>query len=723
MQSTSMTAKPPLRLTFPEPTIAWLEFDQPDKSVNVLTREMLTALEQHLNALELQTELQGLVLASAKPNSFLAGADIKEIARLQQSDPAELRSLFERGQALFRRLATMPFVTIAAIQGTCLGGGAEVALWCDARIFSQHTKTEFGLPEVKLGLIPGWGGTVRLPRIIGLPNALELIASGNSVDAERAWSLGLAHDFVPPERLQSAALQLVKRLSQQQAYLALRATADQPVSMPPQEMAFLGAVAAAKIQQETSGHYPAPLAAIELMLETASLSVTAALAQEAEVMAQLFVSPTSRALLNVFFLTDRIKKASVNFSSTESPPEIKQIGIVGAGIMGAGIAAATLKRDLAITLIDRSPPALDAGVRGVLEEVAYDKHTKQASAQRAIHFGAKLHASDSLAALHDSQIVIEAIVETLDAKAAFYQELEPLLSEEVVIASNTSTIPIARLAEKLKHPNRFCGLHFFNPVRRMQLVEVIRGPQTSTATLATAATYVKRIGKFPLLVNDGPGFLVNRLLSPYLNAALELLSQGINMRSIDQAALQFGMPIGPIALYDLVGLDTAFQAGRTMWEAFSERFTPSPIIPALIKAGRLGQKNGIGFYNYRNKKQRAERDSSAEKILETYTKTQLELSQEQITLRLFLPMLLEATRALEAGIVSDPRDIDLGLIYGLGFPPFRGGLCYWADSLGSAKLLEMLAATEAAGKKLNAPPLLRDLTQANRKFYAQEAAL
>ena len=717
-----MTATSHTRLTFPEPDLALLEFDQPGKSVNVLSREMLAELEEHLNALETYPNLTGLVLCSAKPNSFLAGADIKEIARLQAADQAELLTLFQRGQALYRRLSTLPCVTIAAVHGICLGGGAEVAMWCDGRVLTRDEKTEFGLPEVKLGLIPGWGGTVRLPRMIGLANAIELIASGSSIDADRALLLGLANDVVPPNQLRTAALQLVRRLAPDAAFRKQRAAWEQPVQMSSTELAFLGATAAAKIQQETGGHSPAPLAALELMLESSQLSVTAALAREAETMAMLFGSPICKALLNVFFLTDRIKKLSPKLVSNTPLREIGHVGVIGAGIMGAAIAAANLKRELPTTLVDAAPPALAAGVQSILEEVAYDKRTHGPSVARAIRFGAKLHSSDNLAALHDCDLVVEAIVENPETKAALYAELEAMLSttaygNDVVLASNTSTIPISRLAEKLKSPDRFCGLHFFNPVRRMQLVEVIRGRQTSTVTLAAAAAYVRRIGKFPLLVNDGPGFLVNRLLSPYLNASLELLSQGIALEEVDRAALKFGMPIGPIALYDLVGLDTAFNAGRTMWEAFPDRYIASPVIPALLKAGRLGRKNGLGFYNYRNKKQRAEQDPAVATILETYTKTKLTLTTDQITLRLFLPMLLEATRVLEEGIVDNPRDVDLGLIYGLGFPPFRGGLCFWADTLGAAKLLERVQSLAETGKKLPVTVLLQEMAQAERKFY------
>jgi 3-hydroxyacyl-CoA dehydrogenase len=386
--------------------------------------------------------------------------------------------------------------------------------------------------------------------------------------------------------------------------------------------------------------------------------------------------------------------------------------------MGAGIAAANVKREVPVVLVDAAEEALEKGVRGALEEAAYDKRTGQADAARALQLGARLHSAGAISALAGCDLVIEAIVETLEAKQKVYAELESVLSDEAVIASNTSTIPITRLARSLQRPERFCGMHFFNPVRRMKLVEIIRGDETSEATLATAAAHARRIGKFAIVVKDSPGFVVNRILSPYLNASIELIHDGANIRDIDRAALKFGMPIGPIALYDLVGLDTAFYAGRTMYEAFPDRFIASPIIPALMKAGRLGCKNGLGFYTYQNKRGKGETDPAAENVLTGYVKTKRTLDQQQITLRLFLPMLLEAVRILEEGIAQDPRDVDLGLIYGLGFPPFRGGLLYWADRQGPQRLSEMIESLAQTGKSLAVPALMQEMVREGRKFYS-----
>jgi 3-hydroxyacyl-CoA dehydrogenase/enoyl-CoA hydratase/3-hydroxybutyryl-CoA epimerase/3-hydroxyacyl-CoA dehydrogenase/enoyl-CoA hydratase/3-hydroxybutyryl-CoA epimerase/enoyl-CoA isomerase len=706
-----------LRLSFPESDIALLEFDLPGKSVNVLSRAVVDELAGHLDALEKRPSLAGLILISAKPSGFIAGADVREFLAALQSGAGDVAAMSREGHALFARLSSGSFVSVAAINGVCLGGGAELAAWCDLRVLTSDERTEYGCPEVKLGLIPGWGGTARLPRLVGLANAVELITGGESIDARKAFALGLAWDVVAADQLLPAAIRAVRAARQNDRYLRDRERATAPVKMSDTELAFLGATANAMIQQETHGNYPAPLVALELLLEASSLPLEEALQREAEAFAQVFGTPVNQGLLNVFFLTDRAKKPPAGISETATPRKVSHVGVVGAGIMGAGIAAATVKRELATTLVDAQPAALEKGMREVLEEVAFDKRTRKPDPQRALKLGAKLHSADALASLAHCDLVMEAIVENLDAKQKLYAELEPLISDEAVLATNTSTIPITKLADGLKHPERFCGIHFFNPVRRMKLVEIIRGAKSSEETLATAAAYARQIGKFAIVVKDGPGFLVNRLLSPYLSAALELINDGVSIKEIDKASLKFGMPIGPIALYDLVGLDTAFYAGKTMYEAYPDRFIASPIIPSLMKAGRLGRKNGLGFFSYQNKKQKAETDPAAEAILAQYVKTKRNLSLDEVTLRLFLPMLLEATRAVEDQVVADPRDVDTGLIYGLGFPPFKGGLLFWADTIGSAKLLEMVQSLQGTSKSLAPTKLLQDMAAGNRKFY------
>jgi 3-hydroxyacyl-CoA dehydrogenase/enoyl-CoA hydratase/3-hydroxybutyryl-CoA epimerase/3-hydroxyacyl-CoA dehydrogenase/enoyl-CoA hydratase/3-hydroxybutyryl-CoA epimerase/enoyl-CoA isomerase len=706
-----------ISLSFEPADIAVLTFDDPKKGANVLSSSVLAELEKHLDQLEKRKDLAGLIIRSGKPGSFIAGADLREFAASLDIPAEKTVEMCNRGRKLFQRLSKTPFVTVAAIDGICVGGGAELAIWCDRRILADDPKTQFGFPEVKLGLFPGWGGTARSSRIVGLSNAVEMVTGGESIDGATAAKMGLASDVVPAAQIMQAAVQLVRAEQKTKQYLQDRDAWTRPIEISETELGFLGATASAYIQQQTSGHYPAPSAALEVMLEAASVDIDAACTMEAEGMAQLFGSPINRSLINVFFLTDRNKKDTGVDRMDIKPRPIKSVGVIGAGIMGAGIAAANLKRELSVSISDSSAESLQHGMQQVLEEVSYSKQLKGPDAQRALRLAPLLNPAKNDAELAGCDVVIEAIVENAKAKQGLYARLEPQLKPDAILATNTSTIPIRQLATKLERPAQFCGIHFFNPVRKMPLVEVIRGPQTSDETIATAVAYAKAIGKSPIVVNDGPGFLVNRLLLPFLNEALELLSEGAEIKALERASKDFGMPMGPLALYDMVGLDTSFYAGKVMWEAFPDRINPSPILPALIKAGRLGQKSGLGFFRYRDKHGRGEPDPALNELIKDYVTKKDRLTPEALTARLFLPMVLEATRILEEKIVRDVRDVDLGLIFGLGFPPFRGGLLFWADTLGAAKIVEMLKPFEAMGTRMKPTPLLLELAKTGRKFY------
>ncbi len=707
-------------LSWPESDIALLTFDLPGKGANVLSRSVLAELKENLAALHERKGVAGLIIKSGKPGTFIAGADLREFVVQLHAPKDQVVALCTTGQSLFGMLSKTPFVTVAAIDGICVGGGAELACWCDRRIVSCHPKTEIGFPEVKLGLYPGWGGTVRAPRIAGLANALEMITSGEPIDSKAAVLMGLASDRVRPDDLLRAAVRMIRDEQRSGAYVRDRKRWSGPLATEPTELGFLGATVSAVIQQETKGNYPAPSAALELMLETCSLDAPAALAREATGMAELFGTPVNAALIHVFFLTDRNKRDTGLDRKDVTPAVIRSVGVVGAGIMGQGIAAANLKTEIHVAIADAAEDALTLGARGVLEEASFDRKLKGPDAQRALRLGPLLTVSHSEAEIVACDLVVEAIVENAEAKKGLYARLEPQLRPQAILASNTSTIPITKLAEGLARPEQFCGLHFFNPVRRMKLVEVIRGKVTSDETIAAAVAYAKRLGKLPIVINDCPGFLVNRLLFPYMNEALQLLGEGASMKEVDRASLAFGMPLGPIALYDLVGLDTALFAGRVMWEAHPDRVLLSPILPAMVKAGRLGQKTGNGFFSYQNKKKKAQPDPEADAIALSYVKNGTKFTLEQLTHRLFLPMLLEATRVLQEKIVRDVRDVDLGLIFGLGFPPFKGGLLFWADTLGAGKIVEMLKPLEGLGERFHAPPLLVEMAKTGQKFYGLE---
>ena len=719
-----MDDKPTLTLSFPEENIALITFDTVDKGANVLSRPVLEELSGILDQVESRDDLHGLVIVSGKPGTFIAGADVREfVASLDTITPELTEEMCRRGQQLFARLSTMPFVTVAAIEGICVGGGTELAVWCDRRICSDHPKTEIGLPEVKLGIFPGWGGTARMPRMIGLGNAVQMITSGESIRPAEARAQGFVSDVVSSDALLASAIQLARLEYRHEGYLRDRKRWSGPLAISETELAFLGATASAYIHQQTRGQYPAPIAALETMLGSAGGDVEAACVAEAKGMAQLFGGEVNRSLLNVFFLTDRNKRDD-GVDGKIAPETLRRVGVIGAGIMGSGIAASNVKRGCAVVLSDTSEEALARGARGALEEVSYDRATKSASPDRLLEFAPLLTTSQSLDGLRESDLVIEAIVENPDVKKKVFGQVEPVLRDDAILASNTSTIPITRLAEGLQRPDRFCGIHFFNPVRKMKLVEVIRGPNTSDQTVATAVAHVKRLGKFPIVCNDGPGFLVNRLLFPYMNEALTMLGEGISVDTIEKTSKKFGMPMGPLELYDMVGMDTALYAGGVMKEAFPERMLESPILIAMVEAGRLGRKSGRGFFSYQNKKKRRQPDPELASFLAPHIEgPPIDTSPEALTNRLFLPMLLEATRVLEAGVVRDARDVDLGLIFGIGFPPFKGGLLFWADRVGAAQLVEWLKPLEAIGPRFEATPLLQELATQGSTFYPSAKAV
>ncbi len=712
-----MVSSPAIRCTMLESDIAVLTLDVPGKSANTLSSSVLQELSDHLDALQPRDDLAGLIITSGKPDMFIAGADLREFVAFLELPKERTHELSRDGQSLLRRLSLCPFVTVAAIDGICVGGASELVSWCDRRLLTSNDKTQFGFPEVKLGLIPGWGGTVRAPRLVGLSNALELITSGDSIDSDTAVLTGWCDDVVTVDQLLPAAVRLIRDDQRTGKYLADRKKWEQPLEPNETELGFLGVTASAWIRQQTKGHYPAPMAALELMAETAMLDVETACEKEASQLAALFGSPINAALLNVFFLQDRVKK-DTGIDGTEIVPQlVESVGVIGAGIMGAGISAANVKRDVSVTLSDASRESLAQGAQQVFEEISFNKKTQAADVRRAIEKGPLLNLSHSDHEFSSCNLVIEAVVENLEVKQQVLQAVEKQLEPGAILASNTSTIPITTLGEQLQRPADFCGIHFFNPVRKMQLVEVIRGKQTSDATVATAVAYTKQIGKLPIVVNDGPGFLVNRLLFPYMNESIELLCEGVTVEQIERAAKSFGMPMGPITLYDVVGIDTAVYAGRTIYEAFPDRCVVSPLLPAMVKAGRLGQKTGHGFFKYQKKKNRGERDPEFEEFLKPFVRNKVTLTSEQITARLFMPMLLEAIRVLEEGIVRSARDVDLGLIFGIGFPPFKGGLMFWADTIPSKELLETLKPFESLGKRYQPTELLKDMIAGGQAFY------
>ncbi len=704
-------------LAMVENDVAVITFDAPNKGANVMSRAVLEQLDACLNQLEGRGNIAGLVIRSGKHGAFIAGADITEFAAAKDITKDQIVEMCTRGRKLLQRLSTAPYVTVAAIDGMALGGGAELSLWCDRRVMSTDRKAQLGFPEVKIGIYPGWGGTARAPRMVGLANAVELVCGGEAIDGTSAAAMGLADDVVPNERIQQAAIAIIRAEKQTGQYLRDRKEWSKPLPIDDTELGFLAVTANAFIQGQTKGNYPAPIAALNTMVGAARSDIDQACDAESRGMAELFGTPVNRSLINVFFLTERNKKDPGVDNPSVKPRPVKSVGIFGAGVMGAGIGAACVRRDIPVAITDAIAPALQKGVSGILEEVSFDKTTRGPDAKKALAKAPLVNATTLDGEIVACDLVIEAVVENPQVKKDLYARIESQLGPQTILATNTSTIPITRLADGLKHPERFCGIHFFNPVRQMPLVEVIRGPRTSDETVVTAVAFAKAIGKSPIVVNDGPGFLVNRLLLPYMNEALELLLEGAEIKQIDRAAKVFGMPMGPIALYDVVGLDTTLYAGKVMRDSFPDRVVESPLLPAMVQAGRLGQKSGVGFFAYKDKKGQGTPDPTLADVVRPLMRTKQTFTDEQVTARLFLPMVLEATRILDERVVRDPRDVDLGLIFGTGFPPFKGGLLYWADTVGAAKLVEMLKPLESLGARAKPTPRLLEMAKTKGRFY------
>jgi 3-hydroxyacyl-CoA dehydrogenase/enoyl-CoA hydratase/carnithine racemase len=695
----------------------------PDHRHNVITPRFLAELAAALDDLERSSGRlvpRGLVLRSGREGSFFAGADVSRLDGLRNLPAAETARLCDAGRSLFARLSAAPWPSVALIDGVCLGGGLELALACDLRVATTAPHTSLGFPEVKLGLLPGWGGTVRLPRLIGPGPAVELTAAGESVTAEAAVRLGLIDACVPVEEALETARRLIDVETTTGGIAARRRRQAEPVMIDPQERAFLEATTAAVIVGRTGGHYPAPPVILRTILAGGDVDAAAAGGIESQAFAQLAVTPVSAQLVRVFRIGERNRHDS-GVAGDVTPADVRAAAVVGAGIMGAGIVASHLRADVPVTLVDVNAQTLAASVPDILDEAAWDRATKRTDTARALALAGGLRTATQLAAIAGVDLVIESVTERPDVKTAVLADIERTVGSDTVIATNTSTNPIARLAEAVTDPTRFCGLHFFNPVRRMTLVEVVRGPATSDATVATAVALAKRLGKCPIVVRDSPGFLVNRVLMPYLHEATELVREGVDPARIDRVARGFGMPMGPIELYDMIGLDTAFYAGLVLSAAYGDRIEASPLIPALVKSGRLGRKTGSGFYRYSAADQKARIigvDPDGRRVLDRYAVAPRETTDRTIADRLLLPMLLEAVRALDEGIVRDPADIDLAVIHALGFPPFRGGLLAWADTLGVAEVLRRLKPLADLGPRMIPTERLLALARTGGRFTA-----
>jgi len=703
----------------------------PGHSHNVMSRDFMRELESVLAFLQ-QNPPRGLLLESLRDGSFLAGADVGQIDTVWSLPPARVKELCDNGRRLFDTFATSPWPSVAVIDGVCLGGGLELALACDLRVATENQKTVLGMPEVKLGLLPGWGGTVRLPRLIGIGPATELIASGDAITGSQARDLGLVDACVPVHSARESACGLIEQTIATKDYCKRRVDVQLPQVLDQPESDFLLATTGALIVARTKGNYPAPMVAFDTIMQGATKSVEEAAVLESRAFCELTQTSVAKQLVRVYRLGERNRRdcglgESVQLTSDESVHvnEVHKPSIVGAGIMGAGITARHVRSGFVTKLVDIDAEILGQSVPAILEEAAWDRYYQKTDQERVSELTGRLMSSTQLSSIADTDIVIESVIERTDLKRQVLAEIESTVSPNTIICTNTSTNPIATLADVFSDPTRFCGMHFFNPVRKMSLVEVIRGPDTSDSTVASVVLHAKRLKKVPVVVQDSPGFLVNRVLTPYLHESVELLREGVEPSRIDKVSRRFGMPLGPLELYDMVGLDTAFYAGLVMANAIGDRIDASPVIPALVKSGWLGRKTGNGFYRYKSTGHDAKIECVNEKLgdlIDPYRLAEQQMTDDQICDRLFLPMLLESLLVLDEGIVRDGCDIDLAVIHALGFPAFRGGVLAWGDSVGAAEVIRRLDQFTYLGPRMAPPARLLAHVESGRPFTVVEEA-
>ena len=694
-----------------------LTFDRPNSSANVFDAVTLRELDAHLFAIRNNASVRGVIFTSAKKSIFIAGADLHALSSATNAN--QLCDIIELGQHVFNAIAALPVPTIAAINGACLGGGYELALACDYRIASPEKATKIGLPETQLGIIPAWGGSTRLPRLIGLPAALDIILGGKVVAAKVAAKRGMVDELAPREYLVDVAR---KRLLERGKKLKHR-----PFNS---RLALVNNRAAAKViynraskdvMKRTRGHYPAVQKALDVCVKgLASKSIEHSLRLERDAILDLAQTETCKNLIRVFFLQERAKKLMAakenDAANLPASPPVRRMAVIGAGVMGAGIAQWSSAREIQVMLRDVSPEQVGKGMATIAQ--LYDQGAKRhAFTKCEARAGMdRVFPTASEVPLGSMDLVIEAAVERMDMKKLIFRKLDDTTRVDAVLATNTSALSITELAAVTQQPERVIGIHFFNPVHKMQLVEVVVGQKTSPEVVRRAVRYVQQIGKLPVVVKDSPGFLVNRILLPYLMEAGLLFESGARIEDIDKAMVDFGMPMGPLRLIDEVGLDVSNHVSETMAAAFQPRLHAPKVLDAMVKAGLLGRKSGAGFYTHKKGKGEATPNSDVYKF--RANKTAARFTRQELCDRMVMLMINEAAQCLEEKIVGEPADVDFGMIMGTGFAPFLGGPLRFADFTGIQGLVGEMYRLSSQGEARFAPcDLLKSMAGRNEKFY------
>lgn len=707
-----IASKPAFTLEIRDDLVAVLHIDVPGESMNTLKMSFADEVTEALNQLEQRRDLKGLVLISDKPGSFVAGADISMID--QFTSAADTESVARQGQAMFDRIEQLPMPVVAAIDGVCLGGGLELAMACHYRISSDSGKTVFGLPEVQLGLLPGSSGTQRLPRLIGVQAALPIILTGKQLRPKQAKKLGIVDDVVPASILLDAAVKLA--LSSKPRVKKVRLSLfNRLLERTPFGRSIIFSMARKQAQAKAKGNYPAIDAIIDSIAYGVKHGFQAGLAYEARAFSELAMTAESKQLRRIFFATTEMKKETG--AGEVKPARVERVGILGGGLMGGGIAF--------VTAAKAGLPARIKDIRqhGIAHALKYtydllNKKVKRRHMTRAELEKTMLRLSGSLdySGFERADVVIEAVFEDLALKQQMVADIETICAKHTIFATNTSSLPITDIAAKAARPENVIGLHYFSPVDKMPLAEIITHAGTSAQTIATTVALAKRQGKTPIVVKDGAGFYVNRILAPYMNEAARLVLAGEPIEVVDQAMVQFGFPVGPMKLMDEVGIDVAAKVAPILANAFGDRFAAPAAFGKLLDDDRKGKKNGKGFYLYSGKAAGKKVDESVYKLLDVRCNAQL--AAAEIAQRTVLLMLNEAAYCLAEGIIASPRDGDIGAIFGIGFPPFRGGPFRYMDALGIGDVVARLQAYATRhGERYNPAPLLLDYAAANKSFY------
>ncbi len=693
---------------------AILTFDLPGEKINKLTSSVMEEFNTLLDELASRKDIKALVFRSGKEGSFIVGADIAEIKDITDSPVGE--QFARRGQAILSKLETLPFPTVAAIHGPCMGGGMELALACTYRVISNDQRTLLAFPEVRLGIIPGFGGTRRLPRLVGLTNALDMILSGKSVSQGKARRIGLADEVTYKEMLLSVAIAIARQTIGRPRPKTIRAR--RPFFIKLMESNALTRLliyrqAKQNVLRETRGNYPAPLLALESVRYGREHNEEAGYVNEAEHIGRLATSEVSKNLISVFYLNEALKR-----DHHPSAYLLTHAGVLGAGVMGGGIAQLVAEKGINVRIKDVNTKAVGAGLKEAWQIFNKRQMKGILTAFQARDGFDRITGTTDYSGFGAVDIAIEAVVESMDIKKAVLRDFEAVAQDSVIFASNTSSLSITEMAAASKHPERVIGMHFFNPVEKMPLVEVVRGQKTSQETVSAITTLSRRLGKLPVVVNDGPGFLVNRILMPYLGEAVFMLEQGGKIEEIDRALLQFGMPMGAFILIDEIGIDIAHKVSEILHQGLGERMKPSGLLGTLYKDGYHGKKNGKGFYEYQGRK-RGRPDSSIYRRIPAQQGIKKEIKPEEIVDRTILLMIKEAALCLEEKIVDRPDLLDAAFIFGIGFPPFQGGLLNYADSIGAKVVVEKLGnLAKKHGERFEPPKSLIAMAGGGKKFYA-----